>query len=74
MQEEELMLGRKVYSTLLAGVWVGALLGAKPAMAAEVYKIGDKVSDFALKTAAGKVVKLSSMKGSPVVLAFYASW
>lgn len=39
-----------------------------------MYKIGDTISDFALKDDKGQTVRLSQFRGKVTVLMFYASW
>ena len=42
--------------------------------APKIYKVGDKIADFAFKDDKGKTHKLSQYKGKVIVLNFYASW
>ena len=51
-----------------------ALLSALPVSSARATGVGERAADFTLKDLAGKSVKLSELRGSVVVLDFWASW
>jgi peroxiredoxin len=37
-------------------------------------RVGSRAPDFSLKTTAGETVRLSGLRGRPVVIVFFASW
>jgi thiol-disulfide isomerase/thioredoxin len=47
---------------------------AAPSMALAAAKVGDRAADFTLPALDGSKVKLSDLKGSVVVIDFWASW
>lgn len=64
--------------TLLAfGLWIGYLLlwphNQSKAPGTGI-AVGAPAPDFALKTIEGKSIKLSDLKGKPVMLNFFATW
>ena len=69
--QKRVWLGLSALAALAGALYVRSGVQAAPG---KVYKVGDKVADFALKDDNGKTVRLSEFKGKPVVLTFYASW
>ena len=49
-----------------------ALLSAPAAVAADELKVGDAAPDFTLRSHDGREITLSKLRGSNVVLAFFA--
>ena len=47
---------------------------AKTAKAGQLPKVGEIPLDFELKTLTGETIKLSSLRGSPVLINFWATW
>lgn len=50
------------------------VLGHAPSAVAKPPQLGDQASDFTLRDIAGQEVRLSSFRGRPVLLTFWATW
>ncbi len=58
---------------LLLGAW-GLTLLARPAPAGGLALVGEPAPNFALTDLNGNLVQLSSLRGRPVIVHFWASW
>lgn len=58
---------------LLLAAW-GAILVARPAPAGGLALVGEPAPNFALTDLNGNLVQLSSLRGRPVIVHFWASW
>lgn len=60
---------------LISALFIATLFAPKLSVAQEIgLNIGDKAPEIAEKTADGKELKLSSLKGQLVLIDFWASW
>lgn len=60
---------------LLLGLWAGyVLLWPNSGQAGAGVPIGSAAPDFELKTLEGETIRLSDLKGQPVVINFFATW
>ncbi len=62
-----------VLPLLLLGAW-GLTLLARPAPAGGLALVGEPAPNFALTDLNGNLVQLSSLRGRPVIVHFWASW
>lgn len=79
-------MGKKMITSLAIILLIGILAsGCRPTQPTpttnttqpavpEGSKVGDRAIDFELQTLEGRTVKLSDMRGKPVLLNFWATW